>query len=265
VAVLTACQRRTKRGPLQGEALRAALTRRWLVCSDHGLFLQPQAGFELRADGRWSLLGWTATGQLEVLTGVDNEGQFALTNEGVYAAFSWDLGRTIYSLPQLSRNPAGLWLNNTGTIEYEYVDAAEVALGPDTVPPPPPAPGGDPRCQKSPGSAATPAALPDLRQALSRRWLRCSPLSLFGVTDDAGIEITSDDKWYFLRRNGQGQLERSGDAYQIQYDSPSMFSGQVNFARPTGVIVSHPVVTAAPTWLIINNIGFQEYRYVPLD
>jgi hypothetical protein len=263
--VRTACQKRTGRHALQGEALRAALTRRWLVCSDRGLFQRPQAGFELRADGRWSLLGWTATGQLEVLAGVDNEGKFELSNEGMYAAFTWDLGRTIYSLPQLSSNPAGLWLNNTGTIEYEYVDAAEVTPGPDTVPPPPPPPAGDPRCQKPPGSAATPATVPALRQALSRRWLRCSPLSLFGITDDVGIEITSDDRWYFLRRNDQGQVERSGDAHEVQYDTPSMFDGQVNFARSNWVVISRPVVTADPTWLIINNSGAQEYRYVPLD
>jgi hypothetical protein len=253
-----------------GEELRVALTRRWLVCSDLGLFHRPQAGMEIRPDGRISLLGWTPDGQLEVLRGADNEGTLTITNGGMQANFTSDLGGTVITFPVMSETPPGLWINNNGAFHYDYIGAEVVALGPGTVPPPPPPPPVTaPQCQRPPGAAVMPGTIQAMRQALSRRWLRCSPLGLFGEAEVAGLEISTDDRWYYLVRNAQGQLVRSSDGLPVSYLDTSSFNGrptiQVNFESGRGTIISHPVITADPTWVIINNNGVQEYRYVAVD
>lgn len=266
-SVRAACAKRHERSGPEGEALRAALTRRWLVCSDIGLFHRPQAGFELRSDGRISLLGWTAEGRIEVLRGADNEGTFTITPPR-QANFTSDLGGTVIAFPVVSQNPGGLWINNNGAYFYDYVAAEDVDLSTPPIPPSPPPPADrPPQCQRPPGRATTPGTVASMRQALTRRWLRCSEQGLFGAPEEAGIEIGADDRYFHLRRDAQGQLERFGSATALMYIDTSEFNGhpsvQVNFAG--GSILSHPVVTTDPTYLIINNNGVVEYRYVALE
>jgi hypothetical protein len=262
--VLAACARRKEHRSLTGAALRTAITRRWLLCSDRGLFHQPQAGFEIRADGRLSLLGWGANG-LETLRGAANEGTFTVVNEG-QTNFDSDLGGTVITFPLFSSDPRGLWIDNEGVFQYDYVAAEDVDLSSIPPPPPPPPPVlRAPECQGAPGSAVTPGTISAMRQALSRRWVLCSPQGLFGGDQlEGGIEIVADDRYYRLGRNAQGGLERNGPRSELSYIDTSSFNGrpsiQVNFAG--GSIISHPVLTVAPAWLIINNNGVQEYRYV---
>jgi hypothetical protein len=273
-AVLDACARRGQRAPLSGPGLRPALTRRWLVCSALGLFHRPQAGLELTADGRITLLAWGPGATLVPLRGVDNEGTFDFYQER-QLNLSSDLGGTVITHPELSTGLRGLWINNNGVHTYDYVAAEDVDLAAVMVPPtPPPAmtPVPHPACERAPGSARPTETIAQLRTAMSRRWIRCSPWGLLGdgqSSGEAGIEVTSDDSYYSLVGATDGQLVRSGPGRAVEYIDTSLFNGrptvQANFSVSQGTIISVPVVTSDADYLIINNNGWREYRYVAAE
>jgi hypothetical protein len=112
-----------------------------------------------------------------------------------------------------------------------------------------------------------------MRQGLVRRWILCTADGLLGdgSQSEAGIEIEAGaDRYHALSRDAAGQLVRSGYQGALEYVDTSSINGrpmvQVNFSTNRGVtITSHPVITADPAYLIINNNGVREYRYLAAD
>jgi hypothetical protein len=273
-AVLDACARRGQRAPSSGPDLRPALTRRWLVCSERGLFHRPQAGLELTADGRITLLAWGPGATLVPLRGVDNEGSFDFYEERQLNLHS-DLGGTVITRPELSTGLRGLWINNIGAYMYDYVAAEDVDLSAVMVPPTsPPVTNSVPHaaCERTPGPVRPTGTIPQLRAAMARRWILCSPWGLLGdrqTSGEVGIEVAADDSYHELVRAPDGQLVRSGPARAVEYIDTSLFNGrpttQANFGTAHGTVISTPVLTSDADYLIINNNGVYEYRYVAAE
>jgi hypothetical protein len=125
------------------------------------------------------------------------------------------------------------------------------------------------------GNKVTLATVPELRAALARTWILCSPVGLTNQPQD-GLVITtgsgSDDRYDVLRRDASGALvpqhgvDFEGTITYIVID-PSFGGGiQTNFESDLGgTVISRPVITENPTMLIINNEGVYEYRYVAAD
>lgn len=121
------------------------------------------------------------------------------------------------------------------------------------------------------GIAITPTTADDMRAALTRRWLLCSPLGLFSQAQ-VGVDITSADRYFMLAQDATGALveqptaDFAGTVTYIDLD-PSFGGGiQVNFGSDLGgTIITRPVITSNPTMLIINNEGVYEYRYLAAD
>src|SRR5882724_3729447 len=66
--------------------------------------------------------------------------------------------------------------------------------------------GGTRQCPVA-GVSATPTTIADMRAALSRRWVLCSPQGLLHRSDEDGVEITVDDRYSMLTRDpATGQL-----------------------------------------------------------
>lgn len=89
--------------PSTESEFRDAMTGSWLLCGAPSLFGTTEAGLELRPDGRWSKLDWSADGSLVRAVGPENEG-------------SWDSvdvsemnGRDLFSL-QLTLDGGG-WIS----------------------------------------------------------------------------------------------------------------------------------------------------------
>jgi len=130
--------------------------------------------------------------------------------------------------------------------------------------------GGASTCPTAGRSVAL-ATVGDMRAALARQWLLCSPL---GLTHNAqaGLEITPDDRYALLQRDASGALvaergvdfEGSVDYVQV---NPGLDGGiQVDLSSDLGgTVITRPVITQDPATLIINNNGVYEYRYVAVS
>jgi hypothetical protein len=277
-SLATACARRSQRVYVTGTAeARPFLTRRWVLCSAKGLLQRPQAGMEIRADGRFSLLAWTAEGALRALTGIENEGtvSFRATDQTGQVDFYADLGGDWIVHPVWGTDPRVVSYDNNGVERYDYVAAEELSPVPASAPPPPitgPLTGAA-ACGQNPGVRVVLSTVADARLAMSRRWVLCSEM---GLTHEpqAGLEITPDDHFYLLERGPDGALVRQRGLRTeglVQYldiapgiglDHPEI---QVNFDVGGGFVVSHPAVSRAPAFLIINNNGVYTYRYVAAE
>jgi hypothetical protein len=125
------------------------------------------------------------------------------------------------------------------------------------------------------GTKVTLASVPELRAALARTWILCSPLGLTNQPQD-GLVITtgsgSDDRYDLLKRDASGVLvpqqgvDFEGTITYLVID-PSFGGGiQTNFTSDLGgTVISRPVITENPAMLIINDEGVYEYRYVAAD
>jgi hypothetical protein len=271
-AVAAACARPSHEIAAPPQGVAAFLQRRWILCSDKGIGHRAQAGIEIRGDGRFSLLGWTADGHLAPMTGVENEGTLDLqyTSQTGQLDFVRDVGLTMIVHPTYQAGPDAMVLNNEGVFTYRYVAADTVALPVSPVPYPivdPQPPLGS--CGDTPGSINAIKTIAQARAAVSRRWLRCSKDDLT-TGNSAGLEITADDHYYALERRPDGTLARSpGFAGSIEYLDTSSVNGrptiQLNFTHGGGTIISQLVISQAPVFLLIDNEGVYFYRYRALD
>jgi hypothetical protein len=82
---------------------RDAMTGAWLLCGAPSLFGTAEAGLELRPDGRWSKLQWTADGSLVRAAGPENEGSWVTVD------VSEMNGRALFSI-QLTLDGGG-WIS----------------------------------------------------------------------------------------------------------------------------------------------------------
>ena len=105
--------------------MRATLTGQWVLCSESGLFMQPQAGIQIGADDRWRMLAWSA-GQLTLQPGLDHAGAMEYLDASqagqvlVQVNFIGDIGGTIISIPVLSDVPRIIVIDNNGVVTYRY-------------------------------------------------------------------------------------------------------------------------------------------------
>jgi hypothetical protein len=274
----TACARRSQRVYVTGtDQARPFLTRRWVLCSEKGLLQRPQAGVEIRADGRFSLLAWTAEGALRPLTGIENEGtvSFRATDQTGQIDFYADLGGDWILHPVWGTDPRVVSYENNGVERYDYVAAEELSPVPPSAPPVPVAGPltGPAACGQNPGARVVLSTVTGARLAMSRRWLLCTEMGLTHQAQ-AGLEIAPDDHFYLLDRAPDGALVRQRGVRAeglVQYldiapgiglDHPDI---QVNFDVGSGYVISHPAVSQAPAFLIINNNGVYTYRYVAAE
>jgi hypothetical protein len=117
------------------------------------------------------------------------------------------------------------------------------------------------------GVAVTPMTVADMRAALSRCWIQCSPAGLTGPPG-IGIEITAADRYAELSRDQSGALTAlQGADYQGSLSYEAIGHVQATFTSDTNgsFVTTAPVVTTNPTMLIMNNEGVVEYRYVAAD
>jgi hypothetical protein len=271
-AIAAACARPAHRISVPPAQVGGFLTRRWILCSEQGLGQRPQAGLEVRPDGRWAFLGWTTDGQLAAMTGVENEGTVSLhyTPDTGQVDFQLDLGGTVSAAVVYRSEPDSIEINNNGAFTYRYVAADTVALPLSPVPQPiletrPPSGS----CDDLPGPRNFVASVAEARAALSRRWILCSKMGLPGGAV-GGIEVTADDHYYFLHRQADGVLAH-GPYFDgtIEYLDVGPQEGrpviQVNIDVGFGTIISQLIVTRSPTFLLLNNNGAYEYRYRALE
>jgi hypothetical protein len=105
--------------------MRAALVRRWVLCSAEGLIHRSdEDGVEITADDHYSMLTRDpTTAQLVAAHGVDFEGtvEYLQVGDHIQVNFHSDLLWTIISGPVISANPTMLIINNNGVVEYRYV------------------------------------------------------------------------------------------------------------------------------------------------
>jgi hypothetical protein len=107
---------------------RARILGRWLLCTERGLFHRPQAGIEIRSDGRWSLLAWASGGGLTTLRGAEAEGTIRVFETG-QISFTSDAGRTVGPGGFFGTDPRAMRIDNIAVYLYDYVAAEEVDLG----------------------------------------------------------------------------------------------------------------------------------------
>jgi hypothetical protein len=119
------------------------------------------------------------------------------------------------------------------------------------------------------GVASTPTQ-DELVDRLVGTWLVCNAPSVFG-TNEVGMQIGSDGRWWKLGRNPAGQLTpMPGWGDQGSWDiidtsgmnGPGVF--QVNFhVDGSGTVVSLPVFSSGPPKIRLNNMGVYVADYVP--
>lgn len=204
-----ACARRSERAFVTNvEETRAFLTRRWVLCSAKGLLRRPQAGLEIRADGRFSLLEWTADGGLRPKTGLENEGAVSFSASGPIE-FSGDRGFEAILHPTWGQDPRAVSFDNEGVDRYDYVAADELSPAPaveSAVPSAGPFVGAA-ACGQAPGERVAVVTVAAARAALAGKCLLCSDVGL-AQQPQVGLEITSDDHFYLLESAPDGSLVR---------------------------------------------------------
>jgi hypothetical protein len=115
--------------PATVDALRAALSRAWLLCSPLGLTNNAQVGLLITTDDRYALLERDASGAVVAAHGVDFEGSITYMvidpnfGGGIQVNFTSDLGGTVISRPVITTSPTELIINNNGVYEYRYITA----------------------------------------------------------------------------------------------------------------------------------------------
>jgi hypothetical protein len=95
--------------------------------------------------------------------------------------------------------------------------------------------------------------------ALTGSWLLCKTPSVFGTSDEIGLEIDADGNWFKLYLGDAGAIERGhGFDRQGTWDTPHEDGGffQLNIhIFGSGDIYTNPVFATNPRKLRLNNFG----------
>jgi hypothetical protein len=236
----------------------------WLLCSQNSwLGTSDAAGFEFASNHKWYQLYVSPTGGLERGLGFDKEGTWTYAD----GTFTVDIfgggGTALYAA--LTAGPRRMRLNNFGVHIADYIDAA---LGDDGGLVPPDVgtvqDGGavPPECSLG-GTPYVPSNNAALATATLGSWILCERPSIFGTTDELGIEFTSTGattgEWFKLYATSTGTVRGSGfDKQGTWYllDAPDGSTGQMNIEIfGSGVILSFPSYTTSPRKLRISASG----------
>jgi hypothetical protein len=286
-AVVEACERvrRSDYAPAADKATAGrALVGRFVLCTTRGMWDRPHAGLSIGADGRIALLEWTPDGLgLRPLTGMENEGAIDLAYFDGYGQvnFGTDTDLVMMLRPLFGQSPHSFRFNSHDG-PYAYVSAAELYPQPAVAPAPPVSGSlvGQAACEQSAGPRRPVATVAQARAVMSRRWLFCRGVGVFteGPVDGgrglphAGLEITLDDRFYFLDRTADGQLARRADsssettieylAHEANGAEPAHVTASFHMAR--GYSSSNVVVSEAPVVFLLGSSGIVG-RYVPAE
>jgi hypothetical protein len=231
--------------PATEAAFRTAVTGVWLLCRPPSVFGTPEAGMELRADGRWSKLERRPNGSLARAEGGAGGGAWdtvdttAMNGGPTYQLnLSLDGGGTSMTTPGFGQGSNSslvtkLRLDNMGLFVADYVPAPAGTMLPPVMPAP------DKHCE-GPEKPYSPISEAEFRAAMTRVWLLCGTPSFFGTNED-GLEIRADGRWFKLYRTSRDALERGngpGDGGTWETFDTSAMNGrptyQINFNSTAG-------------------------------
>jgi hypothetical protein len=262
----------------------------WVLCSNVGLFDQPQAGILIGDDDQYVLLDLVG-GRLVRRTGLQNKGHLEyLDASGSGSGFSAqvdfvsDMGLTIIAAPPVfSDDPRLLFINNEGVEMYTYARATPLPENTGTAGATGATTGaggatgggateiaqptGGSGCDRPAGDRLRTSSIEEVQSTIHGTWLLCSSLGLFRQPQ-AGMFIAPDESYVFLDLVGGKLVPKTGlfNKGHLEYLDTSSFNGpgstQVNFVSDMGgTIDALPIFSGDPRQLIIDNNGVDTYTY----
>jgi hypothetical protein len=246
----------------------------WVLCSNVGLFHQPQAGMLIGDDDRYVFLELVG-GQLVPKAGLQNKGhlEYLDPSGSTQVNFVSDMGTTIIAAPPIfSDDPRQLIINNEGVEMYTYARATSpssgsAGAGGTTGVSGIGQPSGVTSCDRPAGDRLHTSSIQQVQSTIHGTWMLCSMLGLFRQPQ-AGMFVGPDDSYVFLDLVGGKLVPKTGlyNKGHIEYVDTSAFNGpgstQVNFVSDMGgTIVSLPIFSDDPRQLIIDNNGVDTYTY----
>ena len=241
----------------------------WLLCSNVGLFDQPQAGIYVGPDDRYVFLELVG-GQLVAKSGLQNKGHVEYSDlsdlngpDSFGLSFVSDMNLTIVSAAIISDSPRQILINNEGVEMYTYaaVDAApstgttNAGLPTGTIA----QPAGASACAQPTGDRLTVSSVAEMQQTIRGTWQLCSMLGL-DRQPQAGVFIGDDDRYVFLDLVGGKLVPKTGleNKGHLEY----LDTLQTNFVSDLGgFVTSFPIFSDDPRQLIIDNEGVDTYTY----
>jgi hypothetical protein len=249
----------------------------WVACNPS----QPgEYGIEIASDGSFSQLTCDASsvlvrGRLGHWDLIDTS---SMNGPGYYQLdLTFDGAGTMSTAPALSDTPRVMRLDR---LDGQPTDHVPGQLGaPCQViarPVPPPSadltvdPGVASLCAAPAGHVVTILGAAAVRQRLLGRWMLCSAPSVFGTSDEVGIEFGPDGRFAKLYRDASGAViagrgfDRTGRA---EFADVSSMNGagavQVNLVIDgDGTAITSPVFSDAPAAMRLSSIGAYEAGYV---
>ena len=261
--------------PATEAEFRATMTRAWLLCAPPSLFGATEAGFELRADGRWSKLERNPGGGLTRAAGWGNEGSWETIDTSAMNGaptfqlnFRIDGDGSIFTIPQFG-DMSKVRVATAGSVVTDYVP---VPAGTPILPVDPPARGGI-GCDATEEPYA-PATEAEFRTAMIGAWLLCAEPSFLG-TAEAGLEIRADGRWTKLASApGRGLVRLGGTGNEGTWETvdTSAMNGrptfQINFLLDGGgsvpIIPAFSAHASRVSKVRLNNFGWLIADYIPL-
>jgi hypothetical protein len=167
-------------------------------------------------------------------------------DSGAQAAQPGDNGTT-NALPDVTNQPAPS--DNSSDVVSSGTDASTKAGTAAEI------------CAAKEQTAPYPSTQALFQQQLLRTWLLCDKPSIFGTSDEAGLEIEAGGRWYKVFERADGTLDRGVDLNQGSWEiiDTSVANGrpsfQLNLTNSLKLIIVHPEFSVAPLKMRVSNNG----------
>jgi hypothetical protein len=128
-------------------------------------------------------------------------------------------------------------------------------------------------CALTPHGQRKACSVAEFRDLFVGTWLACSSPSVFGTTDDVGLEITPDGHWYKLVADANGNaVPASGWGHEGSWETvdtsvengPCAYQVNLNIDGSGGVI-TFPDFAETPDVMRLDNEGVFAANYVRVD
>ena len=192
------------------DVIRAAVTGVWTLCGGSSAFGSSESGVEFRSDATWFKLYPSPGGTLTRGTGPNDHGAWDISGMGTPGSFGLVAPATTLSYgfnAAMTSYPRKLELENNGVYKGIYGSDAGLSC-------PPPPIGETPfpftkaaACALTP-QWVTPTSQDEIVGLLVGKWSLCAAPSIFGKSDDIGLEFTADGHYYRLFPAGPGMAIR---------------------------------------------------------
>ena len=114
-------------------------------------------------------------------------------------------------------------------------------------------------CSQGSGVAATPASQTDVQLLVDGLWVLCGEPSVFGTSDEIGIEILSDGDWFKLYDTKGVATPGSGMGEEGTWQAAAVNGGSsfgFNLSvYGSGVVNTIATVSSSPQLLVLDNGG----------